>query len=164
MTRNLLIMLCLGLCGWGQTTTKPCDSQHSGQFDFWIGEWDVFDPTGAKVGENSIQPMYDGCVLQEKWTGSQGSRGSSFNFYNPQKKKWQQFWVWAQGTTLELEGQLKDKAMVLEGITKGQDGKKVYNRITWTPNADGSVRQHWETSADQKNYATAFDGIYRKKS
>ncbi len=32
--------------------------------------------------------------------------------------------------------------------------------ITWTPNADGSVRQHWETSEDGKTWKTAFDGLY----
>ena len=35
-------------------------------------------------------------------------------------------------------------------------------RITWTPNADGSVRQHWETSTDDgKTWKTSFDGLYR---
>ena len=35
------------------------------------------------------------------------------------------------------------------------------NEITWTPNADGSVRQHWRTTKDGgKTWETAFDGKY----
>jgi len=40
----------------------------------------------------------------------------------------------------------------------------VRNRISWHDNSDGTVRQHWETSADAgKSWQTAFDGLYRKK-
>ena len=39
------------------------------------------------------------------------------------------------------------------------------NRITWTPNKDGTVRQLWEASTDQgKTWQVAFDGLYRRKS
>jgi hypothetical protein len=35
------------------------------------------------------------------------------------------------------------------------------NRITWSPNPDGSVRQHWEQSSDGgTTWATIFDGLY----
>ena len=34
---------------------------------------------------------------------------------------------------------------------------------TWTPNPDGTVRQHWEISSDAgKSWTTAFDGLYRR--
>ena len=36
----------------------------------------------------------------------------------------------------------------------------VRHRISWTPNPDGSVRQHWETSTDGAAWTTAFDGRY----
>ena len=29
-------------------------------FDFWIGEWDVFGPQGRQVGTNSITRLFDG--------------------------------------------------------------------------------------------------------
>lgn len=38
-------------------------------------------------------------------------------------------------------------------------GRPRTERITWTPNADGTVRQHWEQSTDGgKTWTTAFDG------
>ena len=141
----------------------PCADKKSHQFDFWIGEWNV-TADGKSVGTNSIQPILDGCVLQETWSGAQGSAGSSFNFYNPQTGKWHQFWVWRNGTTLDLSGEYTEGKMVLTGDAKSQDGKPRKNRITWHYNDDGNVRQHWEQSTDAgKTWTTAFDGLYRKK-
>jgi len=35
------------------------------------------------------------------------------------------------------------------------------SRITWTPNADGRVRQFWEASRDEgKTWMVVFDGTY----
>ena len=91
-----------------------CADEKSHQFDFWIGEWEVFSGEDL-AGTNSIRPILDGCVLHENWTGARGSKGSSLNFFNPSSGKWQQFWVWKNGTTLELSGEFKDGRMVLEG-------------------------------------------------
>lgn len=142
---------------------KGCSDDKSHEFDFWIGEWEV--SAGDQVaGHNSIQPILDGCVLQESWSGAKGSAGSSFNFYDPQAKKWRQMWVWRNGTTLELEGDYADGKMVLEGESVDAKGKKIRNRITWYDKPDGTVRQHWEVqSTGDTEWKTAFDGIYRKK-
>jgi hypothetical protein len=143
--------------------TPSCSDEKSHQFDFWIGEWEVYSGEDL-AGHNRIEPILDGCVLQESWTGASGSAGSSFNFYDPQSGTWRQFWVWRNGTTLELEGTYADGRMVLEGQSQAQDGSSLHNRITWYDNEDGSVRQHWEISRDSgETWSTAFDGLYRKK-
>ena len=61
-----------------QNSTSPVPD--SCQFDFWIGEWDVY-PTGAKniVGHSLIQMVSSGCALLENWT-SPASNGKSLNF------------------------------------------------------------------------------------
>ncbi len=143
--------------------SDSCNGERSHEFDFWIGDWTVYG--GDEVaGENSIQSILDGCVLHESWRGARGSAGSSFNFYNPQTEKWQQFWVWRNGTTLELEGEYENGKMVLEGESVTQSGETVFNRITWYDNDDGTVRQHWEYTKDDGNsYETLFDGLYKKK-
>jgi hypothetical protein len=88
----------------------------------------------------------------------------SLNFYNPQEKHWQQFWVWRNGTTLKLAGGLVDGKMVLEGDSVNREGAAIRNRITWTANPDGTVRQHWEASKDGgETWQTAFDSLYKKK-
>jgi len=140
-----------------------CAGPKSHQFDFWIGDWEV-TANGKLAGHNSIRPILDGCVLQETWRGAQGSAGSSFNFYDPQAERWRQFWVWRNGTTLELSGAYREGQMVLEGESRDRDGKPLTHRITWYDNEDGTVRQHWETSRDDgATWETAFDGLYRKK-
>ena len=154
----------LALTGVTATQDRPCADERSHQFDFWIGEWDVY-AEGELAGSNSIQPILDGCVLLESWVGSGGSKGSSFNFFNPGTREWQQFWVWKKGTTLELSGRFTGNRMVLEGKSKGKDGGEIFNRITWFKNDDATVRQHWETSTDQgKKWATAFDGLYKRRN
>lgn len=162
-------LLCLFLLGGigilpllGQDSA--CANEKSRQFDFWIGEWDVYSENSL-VGTNTIVSILDGCVLQENWEGSRGSKGSSLNFYNPTSHKWQQFWVWKNGTTLELSGDYADRRMVLMGESRDREGKSILNRITWYNNPDGTVRQHWETSdREGENWTTVFDGLYKKKN
>ena len=47
-----------------------------------------------------------------------------------------------------------------EAINK--NGEPFYNRISWTLNKDGSVRQLWETITKNKDRTIAFDGLYKK--
>ena len=55
---------------------------NSHDFDFWIGEWDVFDPQGAQVGTNDITDMYGNGMLHEHWHGRGGVEGRSVNAYD----------------------------------------------------------------------------------
>lgn len=161
---GLALLVTLLAASPADASDSPCSDEKSHQFDFWIGEWNVF-ANGNQAGTNSIQPILDGCVLQETWSGAQDSAGSSFNFFNPSTGKWHQFWVWRNGTTLYLSGGYKDGKMILEGTSKDRDGKPVENRITWYDNEDGTVRQHWQASRDGgETWQTAFDGLYKKKS
>lgn len=139
---------------------QPCSGPEHGQFDFWVGEWRVTTPDGKHAGDNRIERILGGCALHESWQGAFGGRGFSYNAYDRDRKVWHQTWVDQQGNLLLLEGSLKDGAMVLSG-TQGT----TLNRITWTPNKDGTVRQLWESSTDQgKTWQSAFDGLYRRKS
>jgi len=140
-----------------------CEASEHRQFDFWLGEWNVYGPKGGLAGVNRITSEYGGCVLHEHYTTSSGFEGESLNSYDPGRKVWHQTWVDNSGTLLLIEGGLRDGSMVLEGQNTGADGKATQNRITWTPNADGSVRQHWETTDGQGGWTTVFDGKYTKK-
>lgn len=145
--------------------TCACCTPEARQFDFWIGEWETFKPDGKLAGKNKIVVMQDSCVLQENWTSSGGAyTGTSYNFYNVRTKKWQQLWLDNQGGYLQLTGELVNGNMVLqsEKLANGK-GQIQIDRITWTPNKDGTVRQHWEASTDDgKTWTTAFDGFYKK--
>ena len=137
------------------------------QFDFWVGEWDVFTPEGKKVGENRIEPLFDGGALAEHWSGAGGIRGTSINAWEPVTERWHQTWVDSGGSLLLLDGGLVGGQMVLEGRAPADDdpARMEQQRITWTPNADGSVRQCWEVSADGgATWRVAFDGRYRRRA
>jgi hypothetical protein len=84
------------------------------------------------------------------------------NIYDAPRKRWHQTWVDDSGTLLILEGQLVGGKMVLEGQTTGSDGLVVHQRITWTPNPDGSVRQLWESTDAKGAWSIAFDGEYTR--
>jgi hypothetical protein len=143
-------------------TASACQAPEFAQFDFWLGEWEVFDPKGARAGTNSITRTHRGCVVAEAWSGAGGVTGSSFNIYTPTTRKWQQVWVDSSGMLLQLEGEFIDGAMRLQGSGLTSKGRSV-NRVTWTPRPDGTVRQFWETSRDNgKSWQPVFDGVYRR--
>ncbi|MFT3807803.1 hypothetical protein [Arenimonas sp.] len=143
-----------------------CKAPEHRQFDFWIGEWNVPAPDGKPPGHSRIESILDGCVILENWQGGSGYTGKSFNIYNRDTGRWEQFWVDTTGGRLHLIGGIVDGKMVLEGVQakpNAQTGKTQRERITWTPNADGTVRQHWETSIDDgKTWNTSFDGLYQR--
>ena len=141
-----------------------CTGPEFRQFDFWVGDWNV-TVKEKQAGTNDVVLTLDGCLVQEHWVGKGGSVGQSFNFYDRTDGKWHQVWVDNAGGTLFLEGSVQRGTMVLVGGGLDPKGKPILNRITWTPDADGSVRQLWDTSSDNgQNWEVAFDGLYRLKS
>ena len=58
-----------------------CDSLAGfDEFDFWVGEWEIFDITGAtKVGESSIEKMESGCMIMENWVSADKATGTGLN-------------------------------------------------------------------------------------
>jgi hypothetical protein len=141
-----------------------CSSAEHRQFDFWIGDWEVKRADGKPAGRNVITREHGGCVIHEQYTGVTGYTGASLNMYDPGRKRWHQTWVDNAGLLLELNGEFTNGAMVLRGETLDAQGKATLGRITWTPRADGTVRQVWEQSTDGgATWVVAFDGIYSKK-
>jgi len=144
---------------------QPCrNAQEYRQLDFWVGEWEVQTPQGKPAGTSSVQLILKDCVVFENWTGVRGYTGKSFNLYNTQTRKWQQIWVDDQGGILHFAGEFRDGAMRYTGESMAADGKPIRDRLTFTPLAEGRVRQLWEQSSDDgKTWKTVFDGTYIKK-
>jgi hypothetical protein len=140
-----------------------CAAPEHRQFDFWIGSW-VVTEGGAPAGRNRIEPDLKGCALFESWTAVDGSRGRSVNFYDRARGRWHQSWVDDRGGVLELDGGWSGGSMVLEGERRDPSGgAPARHRIAWTPNADGSVRQHWQVLKNpQREWETVFDGLYQR--
>ena len=157
------VALGVGLLAASPVAAAPCDTPAHRAFDFWLGEWQVRTPDGKLAGVNRIEREYDGCVLHERYTTARGYAGESLNVYDAPRGVWHQTWVDTGGMLLLLEGGVRDGSMVLAGQTTGADGQVTRHRITWTPGADGSVRQFWESTDGQGQWKTAFDGRYTRK-
>lgn len=142
---------------------ERCNGPEFRQFDFWMGEWEVRDAEGEIVGHNTITRVARGCGLLENWQGATGGRGVSINTYDADRGRWTQRWVGA-GSTLWLEGGLEDGRMVLAGTRPRSTPRgDVLDRITWTPLADGRVRQLWEVSPDGgESWRAIFEGFYTR--
>lgn len=144
----------------GQSTAVRSPEQR--QFDFWVGDWEVHDGQGKRLGHNRVVALLGGAVLQEHWEGSQGGAGTSLNAYVPARRLWKQCWIDSKGGVLDLEGGMEGTSMVMSGLREDPKGK-VIERITWTPLADGRVRQLWEQSRNGGGtWAVSFEGYYTR--
>jgi len=146
-----------------QSSPPSCTVTEHRAFDFWIGEWNVYGTNGKLAGTNSIKREIGGCVLHERYDTGRGYSGESFNIYDGPRKVWHQTWVDSGGLLLLLEGGIREGSMVMEGKTTGSDGKVTKHRITWTPNADGSMRQLWESTDPKGEWTVSSDGKYTRK-
>jgi tetratricopeptide (TPR) repeat protein len=134
------------------------------RFDFWVGVWDVFDPSGTRVGENVVRALHGGRVIEENWAGASGVGGMSMNFVDPRTGRWRQVWIDAMGGLVEYEGAFEDGAMRMEGFRVDRAGSRVISRASLTPREDGTVRQLIEESADGgATWRVYFDGVYVRR-
>lgn len=146
----------------GTAIANPCASADHRAFDFWVGEWKV-TAGGRLAGENRIERRHGGCVLHESYVTPKGYAGESINIYDAKRKVWHQTWADTTGLLLILEGGMRDGSMVMEGNGIDAKGKPQKQRMTWTPNPDGTVRQHWEVQDEKGEWKTSFDGKYERK-
>ena len=76
-------------------------------FDFWIGDWDVFGPKGKQVGtqhDHADVRRPVGGMLHEHWHGNGGVEGRSINAYDASRGCWHQTWMDSTGGVLLLDG------------------------------------------------------------
>ena len=128
------------------------------QFDFWTGDWDVFDVgNSTKVAHARIDSILEGCVLREDYRNKNGHEGQSVTIYDSSRKLWHQTWVTSDGVLLEIEGRFENNEMVLSG--KNQKGELV--RGAWQP-MNGGVRESVQKSADDgRTWNPWFDIMFR---
>ena len=144
----------------------PCqaDERHHA-FDFWIGKWDVLSG-GQAAGTNNIQPILGHCALFEQWESASGGLGKSFNYYDPGHDHWRQIWISDSGTIIEFTGKARDGGIFYTAETVNPaDGAVTHHKFEFTQNGDGSVRQFWATSTDDREtWNTIWDGHYVKQA
>lgn len=144
---------------------RACTGPEHRQFDFWVGYWDVY-PAGNPplVAHSLIEKLYGGCAIRENWMPLKGAGGGSLNNYVTDDKRWHQTWVDSSNARVDFVGGLTGGKMVLVGDWKGVNGpgQDAITRMTYTHNADGSVRQFGEQSTDHGlTWQPSFDFTYQ---
>lgn len=139
------------------------DARYS-EFDFWLGDWDVY-VDGKKAGENSITKEEGDCLVLEKWTDVNGGTGQSYNYFNPDTEEWRQVWVSSYMSIDYVGGLTDDGSMELVGqITYFHNGQSLEFLGRWTLQDDGTVRQYFEQFDEkQGKMMPIFTGIYHRK-
>ncbi|NNK90091.1 MAG: hypothetical protein HKO89_05730 [Saprospiraceae bacterium] len=168
---GLVLVVCLSL-GFNQLAAQE---NVKSQFDFWIGEWDVYKyGTDTLVGKSKISSILDGHGIIEEYEAIGSKyRGTSLNKYNQLSGQWEQYYIDNSGLTLHLKGQLKEDKMILgNSVQRGE--KTIQNRITWQAEpGKSSVRQTWtqlqedtgnDKNKDSTDWALLFDGEYKPRS
>jgi hypothetical protein len=146
----------------------PCyQDKHNHEFDFWIGEWDVYvTGTNSYAGHSIIQRISGGCAILENWQ-SAISEGKSLNFIDDSTHKWKQVWVgsYPNGKQNFDNGEYKDSVMRFSFTTLDPQGQTLLGKFSFFNEGPSQVRQLNETSSDNgKTWTVSYDFTYKRKN
>lgn len=141
----------------------PCAAPTYRDFDFWIGDWDVFDVSAPakQVARVHVDPILNGCVLREDYKATDGHAGESFTIFDASRRVWHQTWVTDHGRLLMIEGEMHDGAMILEGTDRTSDGRNRRVRGIWQNAKDGVHERAMTSLDDGKTWTQWFDLVFR---
>lgn len=146
----------------------PCEDAEFRQFDFWIGDWDVTSTSdGALRGSSHISSEMGGCVIWENWTSAgSGYFGKSYNTYNVNLHRWEQYWVDNSAGTIFFYGNLKDGVMdYWTDDVPQSDGKNLRRHLQFFNLGPGKVRQFSQGSTDGgKTWQVEYDLTYTSRA
>ena len=143
---------------------SPCSAPAAHRLDFWIGQWEVKNPSGGLEGHNRIEKILGGCAILENWTEADGSEGKSLFYFDAPGGRWKQVWITDAGQFKE-KAEVKDapEGVRFQGEIPLRDGRRLQDRTTLTTLPDGRVRQVIEQSADGGATWRAWEGLYTRR-
>ncbi|MGZ5127583.1 MAG: hypothetical protein ACXWC1_32865 [Burkholderiales bacterium] len=75
-------------------TTSPCTADSSYQrLAFWVGDWDVFDSTGAHYATQRVSAVIDECAITAEWSSGGGNKGMGLSAFDMNTHQWRQIYV-----------------------------------------------------------------------
>jgi hypothetical protein len=169
----ILVSICEATFGQNPSNPFPCMNEKKlREFDFWVGEWDVYkNGTNALVGESKIEIASGGCMVLENWTakGSVPSNGKSMNYVNSSTGKWEQLWIGSGGININnpqkfVNGEYTENAMRFTFEQLSPKNEKQIGRFIFFNLGPNEVRQFNEVSNDNgKTWTTVYDFLYKRK-
>ena len=149
-----------------QHNAAPCEDAEFRQFDFWIGDWDVASAAdGVHRGSSHIAKEMGGCVIWENWTSAGAPYfGKSYNTYNVNLKRWEQYWVDNSAGVIFFHGGIKDGVMDYWTDDVPQpSGGMLMRHLQFFNIGPDKVRQFSQGSTDGgKTWHVEYDFIYTK--
>jgi len=142
---------------------SPCEAEPEfNQFDFWLGDWNVYQGDGRLAGVNRITKTENGCLIRENWRSASGSTGFSMNFFDIGDAAWRQVWV-SPGAQIDYTGGLDEAGVMrLEGLIHyPATGASAPFRGAWTRREDNTVLQEFhQQDPATGNWTIWFIGRY----
>jgi hypothetical protein len=137
---------------WVVGPSAACSGSEAGQFDFWLGNWDLV-AAGVFHGTNDV--VRNGCVIEEDFRSAGGAVGRSVSFYSGVSRQWYQTYIDSQGHRLPLRGMSEGGGIVLYHELGGA-------RSTWQPQSRERVR-FFQESLTGGSWRVGFDSVYVRR-
>jgi hypothetical protein len=149
--------------------TGACDTPQHHQFDFWVGDWQVFDAeTNTLVAFDRVEKLAEGCIVQQNlnlltdlWRRPGApNRLSGIGVNRFDGEAWLQLWADNQWGAIAMRGALDEHgAMVFKSITPSRNRDL---KVVWEKHADGTVRNlEYVAPAGSGKWQKYGDLIYR---
>jgi len=149
----------------------PCTADSGYQrLAFWVGDWDVFDSTGAAYATQRVRAVIDECAITAEWTSGGGNKGLGLSAFDMKTRQWKQVYVSNQvpfrsGVNLRTS----DPSYTGLGIRfiplpDPTAGNPVQTRVTIMPLSGHRALQEFEDSRDGgKTWKVVFRAEHRSR-
>ena len=155
--RSLLFLFISMIYAFTSFTNAQNDNA-AGQFDFWVGEWNVQNQQGVTVGHSLIEKILRGNVIMENWKSVKGFEGKSFNYFDSTDNKWHQFWINDKAAVTTFVGRIENGNMVFYSRDHMKDTKPFLRKLIFYNLEKNKVRQFSQRTYDEgKTWHTEYD-------
>jgi hypothetical protein len=150
-----------------QHNAAPCEDAAFREFDFWLGDWDVASAAdGVHQGSSHVAKEMGGCVVWENWTSAGGPYfGKSYNTWNVNLKRWEQYWVDNAAGVIFFHGGINNGVMDYwtDDVPQATGGTLLRHLQFFNLGSD-KVRQFSQGSSDGgKTWHVEYDLVYTRR-
>jgi hypothetical protein len=177
-TASRLCALALCACALAESPTapehpaaaSPCDTPQHHQFDYWVGDWQVFNAdTQQLVAVDRVEKHSEGCIVQQNLTfvtdmyrrPGVNYRLAGIGVNRFDGEAWLQIWADNQWGAIVLRGSPDATgSMIFTSIIPSRNRDL---KITYEKRADGTVRNvEYVAPAGSGKWEKYGDLIYRR--
>lgn len=128
--------------------TPPSSRGPLEEVDFLLGEWEVLDDRGRRVGSMSAHPMEHERGVVLNWRGDQGDTSTSLLFFDEFVESWRSVSINSDGAVTELSGHAHRAELEYSGEVHTERGDRFLQRGAIEQMRDGNLGQIVEESED----------------